>query len=153
MRVRAAYPAELPVLAQQMADAAWGELTPRERPAATTAAVARQADALVRACLAQPTGTLLVAEANGTPIGHILYYQHPNPLSGRVDGVLMSLQVTPSWRRRGVARSLVRAAEQQLLAQGVRGALLVTALHNTAAMQWMTALGYWPERVVWGKEL
>lgn len=153
MQIRAAHAGELPQLTEQTVAMTWGELSPRERPAASRALVVRQVDALVRGCLAQPGGAVLVVTADGLPVGHVFCHLQANPLSGRPEGMLTAIHVDPHWRRRGVARALVRGAEQHLGRLGARGVLLAAGLHNPAALQLSTDLGYWPERVVCGREL
>lgn len=83
---------------------------------------------------------MLVAEANGFPIGQIwidfLKAQQSNA------GYLWALRVIAPFRRRGIGRMLIESAEQILKDSGVVFARLGVERDNTLAMALYQRLGY-----------
>ncbi|HYM11440.1 MAG TPA: N-acetyltransferase [Bryobacterales bacterium] len=55
---------------------------------------------------------------------------------------IVTLDVLPRYRRRGVGRELMRRSEERLAAAGVRVAVLETAVSNRAAQALYESLGY-----------
>lgn len=68
----------------------------------------------------------------------------------RSRGHIVTLDVLPSWRRRGRGRVLMQAAEAGLWTAGKREIRLETAVNNAAALALYTGLGYRPLRVLRG---
>jgi ribosomal-protein-alanine N-acetyltransferase len=88
--------------------------------------------------LGRPAAVTLIAEASqGTLAGFVTahLYRH-----GRAH--LITLDVLPGWRRRGLGRRLLLACERRLRAVGARSVWLETALSNGPAQALYAALGY-----------
>jgi ribosomal protein S18 acetylase RimI-like enzyme len=83
---------------------------------------------------------MLVAEANGFPIGQVwidfLKAQQSNA------GYLWALRVIAPFRRRGIGRVLIESAEQILKESGIVFARLAVERDNTLAMALYQRLGY-----------
>jgi ribosomal-protein-alanine N-acetyltransferase len=62
-------------------------------------------------------------------------------------GYVVTLDVAPPWRRRGLARRLMAEAETRLRAAGGTSMALHVSTANTAAMQFYESIGY--GRVGW----
>jgi ribosomal protein S18 acetylase RimI-like enzyme len=81
-------------------------------------------------------GALLVADAEGVPVGALI------AAWDGWRGSFYRLAVRPDWRRRGLARALVREGERRL---GECGAVRLTAIvadDDTVASSFWSALGY-----------
>lgn len=82
--------------------------------------------------------TMLVAVVGPDPIGQIwIDYQRKSEIA-----VLWALRIVPSWRRRGIATRLVRAAEDEALMAGAWVTELGVERDNEAARTLYFALGY-----------
>jgi ribosomal-protein-alanine N-acetyltransferase len=57
-------------------------------------------------------------------------------------GYVVTLDVAPPWRRRGLARRLMAEAETRLRAAGGTDMALHVSTANTAAMQFYESIGY-----------
>ena len=108
------------------------------REAEATPSLTDSLDGL-QALIREPAATLLVAIDDGRIVGSVI---------GGWDGWrgnIYRLAVTPSYRRRGIARDLVRAANQVLFEKGARRiSALVEHEHPWAVNFWDSArdLGY-----------
>lgn len=78
----------------------------------------------------------LVAESGGAVIGSLLITHDFRK------GWLNRLAIRPSWQGRGVARELVRRAEEMLLSLGVRIYAAQIHSHNLESRQLFSRLGY-----------
>lgn len=81
-------------------------------------------------------GAVLVAEVEGRLVGSIL---------GVFDGWrgnMYRLAVHPDYRRRGIARTLVAAAERRLVQQGARRIAALVERDHPWAVQFWQAVGY-----------
>ena len=90
----------------------------------------------LRIYLRVPGADCLVAEAAGKPIGFIV------TVHDAASAYIIPLDVLPEYRRRGVAASLLEAAEKGLAVQGVGEASLETATDNAAAIAFWQKHGY-----------
>ena len=90
------------------------------------------------ALVGSPAAVLLVADtAGGRIAGFVLAHRR------RLGGAhLITLDVLPSWRRRGLGRRLLLACERRLRGAGVRTVWLETALSNAPAQSLYASLGY-----------
>jgi GNAT superfamily N-acetyltransferase len=79
---------------------------------------------------------MIVAEAAGAPVGLT------QPAADEVNG----LWVDPDWQGRGVGTTLLRAAEERILAQGHRRPWLTCSGFNPRAAAFYQARGYVVER-------
>ena len=85
---------------------------------------------------------VLVAEVEGRLAGYVrLRAATPLPESAHVV-VVNGLVVHPDMRRRGLARTLLEAAEQLATERGMRKVSLRVLAHNTPARTLYAALGY-----------
>jgi ribosomal-protein-alanine N-acetyltransferase len=92
----------------------------------------------LRAGLRDPGAVAMVAEnAAGQVVAFILAQRLR---LGR--GHIITLDVLPSYRRRGVARELMKRCEERLRAAGVRQVRLETAVSNQPAQSLYRSLGY-----------
>ncbi len=82
-----------------------------------------------------------------TEFGHFVL-----PENQRV-GQLSDIYVVPEWRRMGVARRLIEAAEARLAAAGVHRAEVSALVANVAAISAYEAAGYRPSYVTCAKAL
>ncbi len=67
-----------------------------------------------RHLLDSPTAAFIIAEAGAQPAGYVLVLYRANSAAARI----YSIGVAPRFRRRGVARGLVTAAEKDALRRG-----------------------------------
>lgn len=79
---------------------------------------------------------MIVAEAAGVPVGLA------QPAADEVNG----LWVDPDWQGRGIGTTLLRAAEERILAQGHRRPWLTCSGFNPRAAAFYRARGYAVER-------
>ena len=82
--------------------------------------------------LGDPRNILIVAVAEGLIIGQVQAVAHAH-LDAAPDLFIDNLGVTPSWRRRGVARRLIALALEAGRRVGAEEAWVLTELDNTAA--------------------
>ena len=83
--------------------------------------------ASIATLIAGPGAFGLLASCDGEPGGFILV----RPAADEAE--ILSLAVLPAWRRRGLARCLLAAALERLIAAGIRRLLLEVAEDNVAA--------------------
>ena len=93
------------------------------------------------AYLADRNCILLVAEVERDPAGQILGYILKRWDSGRPMLFLYSIEVVESYRRKGVARELVREFQRIGTEAGCGGSFVLTNESNAPAMQMYRALG------------
>ena len=93
----------------------------------------------LRRVLAAGTAHVLVAEAGGQVAGSII---------GTFDGWrghIYRLAVHPDFRRRGIARVLVRAVEERLIAAGARRLIPLVEKDLACAAAFWQSVGYVPD--------
>ena len=94
----------------------------------------------VRAIRRSPHGAVLVALDGDTIVGRLSISRDPHPASRHVAD--LGLMVARDHRRRGVGRSLMRAAEDWARAAAVRKLELHVFPYNAAAIALYESLGY-----------
>lgn len=106
-----------------------GQIPPEGTPADFESAC----DAVHARYLETGAGMAWIAKAEGTPVGSIVMLLHPRLPSPRIvhptEGYILNVYVDPSWRKRGIATALMRAALEHARALGL-GRL---RLHTTEA--------------------
>ena len=84
-----------------------------------------------------PSAVILLAEAGGGRVaGFVLAHRRA------AHAHLITLDVLPSWRRRGLGRRLLLACERRLRAAGASMVSLETAVNNAVAQSLYARLGY-----------
>lgn len=85
----------------------------------------------------------LVAEVDGTAVGHIAYTRYSNGI-GPYAAVVCDLSVDSAHRRTGLGRRLVEAMERREARDGVTGFAAAIWPRNHASQHLFTSLGYTP---------
>jgi ribosomal-protein-alanine N-acetyltransferase len=83
-----------------------------------------------------PGAIVVLAEATAELVGFCVVNME------RQTGYVVTLDVAPTWRRRGLARRLMEAVEAKVRAAGGVGIALHVYPANTAAMQFYESIGY-----------
>ena len=158
MKVREARPGDRPALVRFMAELQDFEraLEPNRQPGPEIAD--RHFAALEGWVAEHPGAATLVAEVDGRPAGFLLFgvveefgdYVLPQ---NRAFGMLSDLWVGPDARGKGVARSLIAAAEARLKAAGITRVEVTAVPGNTTALRLYAELGYGPYQVTLSKAL
>lgn len=96
----------------------------------------------------------LLAEINCEIAGFAAVRIVPQVFYAGLHAELTEFYVTPSYRRRGVGRALLHAAEQLAQARGAHELILLTGADNEGAQAFYAAAGYelWDD-VLMGKDL
>jgi ribosomal protein S18 acetylase RimI-like enzyme len=103
-------------------------------------------------------GFMLLAKAGGEAIGFVCAWpdRDDDPLlaaAAQAHGYISDLYVVPAWRRRGVARLLMEAAEQALRHRGCRRLQLHCKAGNATALATYAAMGFRPYEITLTREL
>jgi ribosomal protein S18 acetylase RimI-like enzyme len=89
-----------------------------------------------------PLEDVLVAEMDGDVAGYVMIGARiPIPANRHV-GRIMAVAVDPRWRRRGLGRALLQAAEREAAGRGYRKLTLTVLGCNQPAIALYTSLGY-----------
>jgi ribosomal protein S18 acetylase RimI-like enzyme len=96
----------------------------------------------MRAFAEAPGAVTVLAEARGKLAGFCIAQLEDST------GYVVTLDVAPSWRRRGLARCLMSDAESRLHAAGAEEMHLHVFSGNTAAIRFYEAIGYAQSGVV-----
>lgn len=82
----------------------------------------------------------LVAKENGMIIGFIVAMIYPDRKA--VNGHILTIDISPSHRRKGIARMLLQEIESVFAQKGVQACLLEVREDNVAAINLYKKLGY-----------
>lgn len=88
---------------------------------------------------------VLVAEQGGAVVGQLFAHlatRWRTHFPGGFSGYLHSFRVKPAYRRMGIGTRLIEHAEERLLAQGFRHAVISVARQNAGARRLYESLGY-----------
>jgi ribosomal-protein-alanine N-acetyltransferase len=96
----------------------------------------------IAAALLQPRSLCFVAEQQGLVVGFILLDWR------RAVGHIITIDLHPDYRRRGLGRRLMEMAEQRLRRRGVRRMVLEVATTNPAALAFYNNQGFAPRRLL-----
>ncbi len=91
---------------------------------------------MLRMFLEQPGAICLVSESRGALAGFIVAE------SDGITGHIVTLDVAPEHRRRGIGSTLLELAERKLAANGVRTVEIETATENEAGVAFWQGHGY-----------
>jgi ribosomal-protein-alanine N-acetyltransferase len=91
----------------------------------------------LRSFLARKTAETIVIESDGRLVAFVLGWRR-----SRVEGHVITLDVTSSARRHGLGRRLMTELERRFRARGVRQIRLETATSNAVAIDLYEHLGY-----------
>ncbi|MEI9977488.1 MAG: GNAT family N-acetyltransferase [Edaphobacter sp.] len=90
----------------------------------------------------------LIAEDGGEVIGFVI--AHVKRVAAELRAYIVTLDVAPQWRRRGLARDMMLEVETRALGQGARRILLHVFTGNEPAIRFYERLGYRRLRIVRG---
>jgi ribosomal protein S18 acetylase RimI-like enzyme len=88
--------------------------------------------------IAHGKSTTWVAEAGDEIVGFLIANRHPSQRLGHI----ITIDVVKAWRRRGVGKALMDAAEEWARQQGLQAIALETAEDNLAAQRFYAGRGY-----------
>jgi ribosomal protein S18 acetylase RimI-like enzyme len=96
--------------------------------------------------LADPAREVLVAVADGTVVGMVDVTIIDEPRAGSIHRPVrtadLGISVLGGWRRRGIGRRLMSAAEESARRRGARRMVLDMSAANAGALMFYRALGY-----------
>ena len=93
--------------------------------------------------LAQPGAFVLVAEVENQVVAFLLAYQKKRPV-----GHIVTIDVHPDFRQRGIGDQLMELAEQRLRQGGAMRIVLEVSVENDPALQFYAKLGYLTRRLL-----
>ncbi|MBI2819608.1 MAG: ribosomal protein S18-alanine N-acetyltransferase [Acidobacteria bacterium] len=96
----------------------------------------------IAAALVQPHTFCVVAEQDEQVVGFILLNYR------RTVGHIITIDLHPDYRRRGLGSRFMKMAEQHLAELGVRRVVLEVATNNDAAIAFYRARGYSTQRIL-----
>jgi ribosomal protein S18 acetylase RimI-like enzyme len=100
----------------------------------------------LRRRLADPAREVFVADADGTVVGMVDVTIIDEPRAGSIHRSVrtadLGISVLSGWRRRGIGRRLMAAAEGSARRRGATRIVLDMSAANAAALQFYRALGY-----------
>lgn len=126
-----------------------------DRVEATAAFARRYLKHILSACREQ-SGELLVAEVEGMVAGFVCYWieQIEDPITTLTECAYVSdLAVRETYRRRGIGRALLRAAEERALRQDAATIRIGVLAANDPAHDLYTGAGYRPFELLLTKPL
>lgn len=103
-------------------------------------------------------GCLLIADIGNNPVGFIGAYtmNDPDPVLNddvRLHGFVRDLFVLPNWRRMGVAKKLLEAAEKHFREHGVKRIRIAGPAQNTSMEQLCKAEKFSAYAIVYDREI
>jgi [ribosomal protein S18]-alanine N-acetyltransferase len=90
----------------------------------------------------------LIAEDRGELIGFVI--AHVKRVETRCQAYIVTVDVAPDWRRKGLAKELLAEVEACALAEGARRIHLHVFTGNDAAIRFYERLGFKGIRIVYG---
>ena len=96
----------------------------------------------IAAALVQPRTFCVVAEQDEQVVGFILLHYR------RTVGNIITIDLHPEYRRRGLGSRFMEIAEQHLVQLGVRRMILEVATNNEAAITFYRARGFATQRLL-----
>lgn len=126
---------EWPWLLERATVTGWEQLSPAQQAHATPAQVAAHVQQMLRHALGQPGSLVLVARAQGAPVGYIAVAVMPDELTGLPAGLVLDLWVEPPWRGRGISYQLTAAGEAHCRALGLRSLRRAISVHNVRSLR------------------
>jgi ribosomal protein S18 acetylase RimI-like enzyme len=84
-----------------------------------------------------------VALHGGEAVGFVMTSK-----SGSFTGLVVTIDILPEWRRRGIGARLMELAEHSLGRRGCRTVRLQVAVHNVPAMEFYDKMGYVGKRIL-----
>ena len=93
--------------------------------------------------LAQPGAFVLVAEVENQVVAFLLAYQKKRPV-----GHIVTIDVHPDFRQRGIGDQLMELAEQRLRQGGAMRIVLEVSVENDPALQFYAKRGYLTRRLL-----
>ncbi|WP_255149242.1 GNAT family N-acetyltransferase [Halorarius halobius] len=94
------------------------------------------------------TGGLLVAREDGDVLGFVSFYPEGGSFEQDVQrGIVENIYVVPERRGEGIGSTLLEAAEEELIADGVEVLALEAMADNERARRFYRRHGYEPHRV------
>lgn len=135
-------------MSQAATVASWEGLTPEEQAEANPTFLQQSAAEQMRDALGSGMGNAVIAESDGRPIGYSLGVAGPDPSTGELNGLLLSLWVDPARRRQGVGKSLLGVTEALFSCCDVKKVKLWTPLSNEAYIRLGETNGYVREGLI-----
>jgi ribosomal-protein-alanine N-acetyltransferase len=102
----------------------------------------------MKAFAADSDAVTLIAEDRGEVVGFVI--AHVKRVNAECRAYIVTLDVAPEQRRRGLARELMAAVEPRAVAAGARRIQLHVFTGNGAAIRFYERLGYKPNRLILG---
>lgn len=93
--------------------------------------------------LAQPGAFVLVAEVENQVVAFLLAYQKKRPV-----GHIVTIDVHPDFRQRGIGYQLMELAEERLRRGGAMRIVLEVSVENDPALQFYAKRGYLTRRLL-----
>jgi len=132
----------------------WESIPPAAREHLTHDQVREAAQATNEILLSQPGHRLFVARAaDGRRAALLWLGRRRDPVSGQEEAWIYSIAVAPEFRRRGLARQLLRFAEQLARQEGFAALGLMVAAHNDAARRLYESADFETTQVMMRKPL
>lgn len=154
VRFREAYPHDLSLLFERVAETSWNDLPAWARDVYTYEQIARQVQQTVQTLLRGRWNAILVAEdADGTNLGHVWIGETRDSYTGATRGYIYDLYVVPEARGQGIGRGLLQRAEERSRQRGHHELGLTVSTENETARRLYESEGFAVERLLMSKSL